>query len=54
MSESKKLAEKTYYRPSFDDRMNEGGLLFWAIALGSGLGLALILIAGLSLDLLLN
>lgn len=54
MSESKKLAEKTYYKPSFDERMDQGGLLFWAIALSTGAVLALLLVAGLSLGTLLN
>lgn len=54
MSESKKLAEKTYYKPSFDERMDGGGILFWSIALSTGVALALVLVVLLSLDTLFN
>ena len=54
MSEAKKLAEKTYSKPSFDDRMDEGGLFFWTIAICTGAILALLVAFGLGLDLLLN
>lgn len=54
MSESKKLAEKTYTKPSFDDRMDGGGFLFWSIALSTGVALALVIIVLLSLDTLFN